>query len=899
MCEVLSCVAPSLKLIVLVVYRPPSASHKSFENVLSFMRSKIDCVPTGFKVIISGDFNFPSINWDEGIVRPGSSGDTAKSADKLLKFVNDSLMNQYIRNATRGSNILDLFFCTDPFLVNSVSITSTALSDHNMIEVIMPLTSSSNGSEPNQNIYDGFQSLDFSQADFDQLNDQFSRIDWDSEFQLSTVQDNPIIFTSIMLSTCEALVPKRSIRTGKPRKLRSLRRKRRRVNKRLEHLKTICGNPDHIASLERKIAILTFDINQEIQNDLDRREAKVISKLKDNPKVFYGYAKKHSTIRNEITMLKTDSGYITDKKSVAEIFQRQFSSVFSDPAAPGIEDPHFIVPNTVPIMPDCWSAISNSQVQAAIEDIRPSSSPGPDGVPAILLKKCASTLAYPIKLLLERSIEEKTVPDYYKLSHVCPLHKKGDRSKPENYRPVSKTSHIIKTHERVLRKKLVHHFETNFLISSTQHGFRTGRNTLTQLLQHFDAIYEGLVDNADTDSIYLDYEKAFDKVDHRLLLLKLKKYKVHNLLINWIKSFLEDRVQIVAINGNQSKPVKIISGVPQGTVLGPVLFIIFLNDLVNAINRSSVSLFADDTRISCQINSSDDCRSLQDDLNSVMDWSTKNNMQLHSQKFELIIHRARPIEPFHNLPFGKELCSYDLPGGVSLHESSQLRDLGVTVSADGTWGHHINSMVEKARNITAWVLSVFKSRDKDMMVTLYRSLIRSHLEYCCPLWNPNKVGDIQKIEDVQRTFTNKIAQLQGHNYYERLAALDMMSLQRRRERYIIIHMWKILNDLAPNDINVTFRHQSRLGWQAERRPLRRHARQVNQTLHDGSFAMAGPTLWNCIPASIHKIRKLDPFKSALTKFLKTIPDYPPVSGYPSSGSNSITNRRTGGSLLGL
>ena len=193
----------------------------------------MECIPTGYRAIISGDFNFPSINWNDGIVMAGSSTDTALSANRLLKLTNNAFMNQYIRNATRGSNILDLFFCSDPFLVNTVNVTSTALSDHNMIEIIMPLAPSPTFLE-SSHAYDGFQNLDFSKANFDHLNHQFDQVDWDEEFQVSTVQESPIILTSILLSVCEALVPKRSKKTGKPRKLRALCRKRRKTQQKAD-----------------------------------------------------------------------------------------------------------------------------------------------------------------------------------------------------------------------------------------------------------------------------------------------------------------------------------------------------------------------------------------------------------------------------------------------------------------------------------------------------------------------------------------------------------------------------------------------------------------------------------------------------------------------------------------
>ena len=185
------------------------------------------------------------------------------------------------------------------------------------------------------------------------------------------------------------------------------------------------------------------------------------------------------------------------------------------------------------------------------------------------------------------------------------------------------------------------------------------------------------------------------------------------------------------------------------------------------------------------------------------------------------------------------------------------------------------------------------------MVTLYKSIVRSHLEYCCPVWNPHKIADIKKLEDVQKQFTSKIAGLQDLNYYERLSALNLMSLQRRRERYILIHMWKILYGEVPPLSSFKFNEPSRLGIQAELPPLRRRTRQAIQTRYDESLAMTGPLLWNVLPAHLHTISKFESFKTALTKFLMSIPDWPPVSLYPSSGSNSIVERRTGSSRLGL
>ena len=217
------------------------------------------------------------------------------------------------------------------------------------------------------------------------------------------------------------------------------------------------------------------------------------------------------------------------------------------------------------------------------------------------------------------------------------LHKEESKALASNYRPISLTSHIIiKVFERVVRKELVSYLEMNNLICNKQHGLRSGRSCLSQLLHHFDDVLESLTNNADFDSIYLDYAKAFDKVDHKLLIRKLHRYSFNPKIISWIDSFLSDRKQAVVVDGHSSFLAPIISGVPQGTVLRPVLFLIFINDMEHCITKSIIRCFADDTRVSIPVFSEQDVAKLQNDLYSVINWSESNNMSLPKDKFECI-----------------------------------------------------------------------------------------------------------------------------------------------------------------------------------------------------------------------------------------------------------------------
>ena len=406
---------------------------------------------------------------------------------------------------------------------------------------------------------------------------------------------------------------------------------------------------------------------------------------------------------------------------------------------------------------------TQADIVKAIKEIDESSACGPDDIPAIVLKRCCNTISEPILYIWEQSFETAIIPQLYKEQIITPIHKKGSRAKPEEYRPVSLTSHVIKTFERVMRDIIVDFLERNVIIWANQHGFRKGRSCLTQLLHHVDDILNNFTLNQDTDSIYLDFAKAFDKVDHNLLLKKLQRYGFQGRLLNWIEAFLTGRQQRVVVNGKLSFLAWVLSGVPQGTVLGPILFLIFINDMNSCILHSILRSFADDTRIMRAIKTTEDSALLQEDLNRVIKWASDNNMLLHQDKFEVLNHSTGKNALLKQLPFTSELYCYQTTEGT-LYPQDSVKDLGVLITTDLRWTPHIRSIAKKATSMSAWVFSVFQNRSVEAMLTLYKTMVRSHLEYCCPLWNPSKIGDIQILETVQRSFTSRIHGFQHLDY---------------------------------------------------------------------------------------------------------------------------------------
>ena len=300
---------------------------------------------------------------------------------------------------------------------------------------------------------------------------------------------------------------------------------------------------------------------------------------------------------------------------------------------------------------------------------------------------------------------------------------------PKNYRPVALTSHIIKVFEKVVRSALVEFIESNNLMNPNQHGFRAGHSCLSQLLQHQDKITHLLEEGFNVDVIYLDFSKAFDKLDIFITLQKTHNMGIRGKLLCWLKSFLTNRKQLVIVEGTKSEPVAVRSGVPQGSVIGPLLFLILLQDIDSKTNFSHVASFADDTRVLSGIKDNEDVRNLQSDLIKVFEWAQDNNAKFNPDKFECVRYGANA-----NL---KQSTAYTSCTGTQIECSEHVRDLGVTLSSDATFTEHISRTTVSASLKCSWILRTFRTREKLPLITLWKALVAPVLDYCSQLWSPS------------------------------------------------------------------------------------------------------------------------------------------------------------------
>ena len=479
---------------------------------------------------------------------------------------------------------------------------------------------------------------------------------------------------------------------------------------------------------------------------------------------------------------------------------------------------------------------------------------GPDELSGVVLKECARQLAPSLTALFQLSMSSGQLPKQWKLANIVPVHKKESKAEVQNYRPISLLSVASKVMERCVFDYVYHHVQ--HLISPQQHGFIRGKSTATQLNDTYHRVGETLDAGGQTDIIFLDLAKAFDSVSHSLLLHKLKSFGLHNKLLDWLASYVTEREQRVIIDGVHSSWLSVDSGVPQGSILGPLLFVLYINDAPSCV-LSMAGLFADDTKVYRKITSLDDCAILQRDLDSLLEWCKKWKLIFNAKKCKVMsVTRRRNWCEF----------TYSL-GGTTLERVDSYCDLGVTITNTLTFDKHIKNQVSKANSIVGMIKrATGRLASPTVMITLFRTLVICHFEHCSQVWSPQHKCDIQAIESVQRRFTKHIVSDPDLSYKERLISLGLLPLSYRRELSDLLYFYKCIHhvyDVDLSEVVSPVENTSNLR-SASNGPLFRHRRCRTSTFQS-SFCNRTVDLWNVLPANIRTCTTLAAFRHCLKR----------------------------------
>ena len=832
----------SSKVILGLIYRPPGQPLE-VDRILSESIFEISCRR---ETIIMGDFNLPVTRW----------GDLLNSHTGRDLYTNllESDLHQYVNRPTRDNNILDLIFSTSENLVNEVNVGPVfSSSDHRIITFSIKLKESK--------VSDSKEKVpDYQKANFNRLRSILNNADWSEISRETNIDQSWENFTTVLNKAINLCVPYRNRRSSmknKPKWWNNEIKNSLSLKKRAHSKYISTHNEADKLELDR----IRRETKRLIKRSKKNLEEYIAEASKSNPKEFYRYVNNKKTEYCNIGPLVKDLGnHTNDEKEMATILNKFFASVFTD------EDCLSLQPSqtrrTMKILDDIL--IVEGDVLHAIEKIKVNKTPGPDKISPRILKEVKHQISKPLSILFNKSLSVGKVPLDWKSANVTPVFKKGDKSQPGNYRPISLTSVVCKLMETIIRDNMVKFFEENNIINNSQHGFRSKRSCLTNLLDFFHYIFDVYDESRSVDVIYLDFQKAFDKVPHKRLISKLLAHGISGNIQNWIEDWLSERKQRVVLNGVSSIWLSVKTGVPQGSVLGLVLFLIYFNDIDDGIT-CKISKFADDTKIASKVTTAFDKETLQSDLDRLACWASKWQMKFNVEKCKVL-----------HIGSNNDHVQYSM-NGQQLSTVSKEKDLGIIISNDLKPSQHCSEVFKTANKLVGFIGRAFDNKSEKSL-KLYNSLVRPHLEYCVQFWSPYYRKDIEKLERVQRRITKMIPRLRNIPYEERLKELNLFNLSKRRMRGDLIEMFKIFKgfdnvnaeDYVTVDRSSTTRRHNSFKIIGKRF-------SSNEAKH--FFFNRVVNVWNSLPSSVVDSITVAAFKNKLDKHLDSNPElkYYPLS----------------------
>ena len=758
------------KILVGCIYRSTASTVTNNAKLYDLIRQANE-VAGGNRLLLMGDFNVPYIDWVNVTTLP-----RARIFEKdFFEAISDNFLCQHVKEYTRfrrtEKSVLDLFFTKEEGDMKNIKVLPPiARSDHGIVmgEFICKW----------KNRVVPKKSPVYTKGNYSIITEEIEARNWIGMAQDMTARELLREFncTYKVLAT-------NNIPLGSPRDYNEpwMNRDIMRIWIKKSHAWNRLGvrnsdgrwdeyksHRDHLRKIIRKSRRL--------------HEKKIAENARQNKRAFFKYVNSRMTVRPEITAMKTvDNEIVEEDADIVETIVDYFSTVHTDyrgevmPDMMDMTDKHI---RDITVTPEL--------VASKLEKLERYKSCGSDEVHSYVLREAAKAMAKPLALIFQKSLDEGTCPEEWKSANVTPIHKKGDRTEPSNYRPVSLTSQVCKVLESIIRDKIVEHLTENNLLNDAQHGFREGRSCLTNLLETLEQWTE-IIDEGDSiDVAYLDFRKAFDLVSHEHLIYKLSKYGIKGQILNWIKDFLKDRTQRVVIRGTASSQRKVTSGVPQGSVLGPILFLIFINDLPTEL-LTKLSLFADDSKLFARIltnkptpGDGNGSRTLQEDLDKVAMWAEKWKMEFNVDKCKIM-----------HLGYNNPGVPYRM-GNAVLETTEEEKDLGILIDNKLDFGKHIRTIVARANRVLGMVRVSFACMNKPMFLNIYTAQVRPLLEYCVQVWSPHKRTYIKLIEGVQRRATKLVPQLKDMGYDARLKALGLQRLVDRRVRGDMIETYKIM-----------------------------------------------------------------------------------------------------------
>ena len=830
----------SFTMHISCVYLAPNLTPEDFVIGINCLNSFYN---SNVPQVTVGDFNQSKIDWNN------MTSPTDIKCEALLEFCQSNGLSQLVTESTRDRNILDLVFTNDSQMISTLHITEPfSTSDHNSIsfQICCPVQNVEVTSSEN----DVIEYLNWNRANWDHFASYCDSLDWVTLLStLHSADECWEMFLEIINKGIKQFVPKVCRRIGtKPAPDPALRKL---TNKKSRLWRLKKSRPSKCADDRYKLAaksVRSFLFNQAINIEHE------IINSNDNNK-FFKYLKKSLSHNSGIAPIKLLNGdFATSNLDKANSLNAHFAKM-------GTRDNGSlpILSAETMVTDGCLELVyfDEADIFAYCVKLKNKVSSGPDCIPSLLYKRLALNLARPLSMIFNLIVQLGTLPSVWKSALVTPIFKKGVSSDAGNYRPISLTCVASKIFEKGIKREIMKHLDNHNILFPSQHGFREKHSTCSNLLEAVGDWTRNIDNRYGTLVAYIDFQKAFDKVSFPKLIYKLKHIGIKGKVLDCISSFLYDRTQRVKVDGVISQEVSLISGVPQGSVLGPVLFIIYVNDIVKQQPIGAISkLYADDLKSYTVVHDSADLKDIKlfvDTLAHINEWSLDWQLPVAGHKCQWMLFSNKNTLVDHRGLF----CL----GPDVLAETTETIDLGLLFTKTLSFQKHIVGVCSKAKSLIFLLRKRFLSKNSHYLILAYKSYILPILNYCSPVWSPSTACDISRLESVQKMFTKRLVGYEDLSYKERLCKSGLKSLELTRLHTDLILCYKILHNLIIIDAKQMFDFDAYCGPRSHGLSLR--APKVRTDLGLNSFSYRTSRVWNKLSPNTVWAPTLNAFKSSL------------------------------------
>lgn len=703
---------------IFVVYIPPYVTCTELELFLeAFEQVTINLAP----IIILGDFNLPFLE---------STNVKTIALDNFIQFNN---IKQYNNITNINGGLLDLVMADVPCLVALDPEPLVTIDNyHPALNISVFIENDSDANFPTT----ASRMRNFKKANYHGLYISLCNIDW----SFLTSCSDPNVACNLLYDTLnrkfDEFVPFFKNKTSKYPVWYSHALIQNIKLKNHYHQLLKKFNFNYYRSRFKELRSL---VKKQIKESFEVYLNSIENKIQHDPKTFWSFInQKRSSTRIPGKMTFNGINY-QNPQEIINCFASYFKSVYT-PSTPLITDETSINLPNISI-----STFSETEIIKSMKRLKNSHTAGHDMIPSFLVRDCAIVLASPLLIIFNMILRTGVFPNCWKLSRICPVHKSGNIEMVSNYRPIAIIPNFAKVFEMCLYENIFPNVKT--YLTSKQHGFMPKRSTVTNLAIFSQFTAAAIDSRSQVDVIYTDFSKAFDKLDHSVLLKKLSLFGFSDLLVKFWTSYLVNRRQFVGYNGFRSESFFVTSGVPQGSNLGPLLFSIFINDLPDVLKSESL-LFADDLKIYREVKDISDCLLLQNDVDSVSKWCDFNKLHLNISKCKVATFSLKS-NPVH--------FDYSVSSQV-IERCTIIRDLGVYFDQKFSFSEHIRVTSKSAVRSLGFLLRNCNSFKNIMALkTLYVALVRSKLDYCNLIWHPCYNAHHKSLESVQRKFLKFLA----------------------------------------------------------------------------------------------------------------------------------------------